>query len=52
MLTVFFNHQGVIHHEYAPEGQTVLTMSTTSLFSVAVSYTHLDVYKRQAYYIN
>jgi hypothetical protein len=23
MLTVFFNHKGVIHHEYAPDGQTV-----------------------------
>jgi hypothetical protein len=23
VLTVFFDHEGVIHHEYAPEGQTV-----------------------------
>jgi hypothetical protein len=23
MLTVFFDHEGVVHHEYAPEGQTV-----------------------------
>jgi hypothetical protein len=23
MLTVFFNHEGIIHHEYAPDGQTV-----------------------------
>jgi hypothetical protein len=23
MLTVFFDHEGVIHHEYTPEGQTV-----------------------------
>ena len=23
MLTVFFNHEGVVHHEYAPPGQTI-----------------------------
>ena len=23
MLTVFFNHEGIIHYEYAPDGQTV-----------------------------
>jgi hypothetical protein len=23
MLTVFFDHEGIIHHEYAPNGQTV-----------------------------
>ena len=23
MLTVFFDHRGVVHHEYAPQGQTV-----------------------------
>ena len=23
MLTAFFDDQGVVHHEYAPEGQTV-----------------------------
>lgn len=23
MLTVFFDHKGVVHHEYAPQGQTI-----------------------------
>jgi hypothetical protein len=23
MLTVFFDHEGIIHHEYAPDGQIV-----------------------------
>jgi len=23
MLTVFFDHEGIIHHEYTPDGQTV-----------------------------
>ena len=23
MLTVFFDHEGVVHHEYAPPGQTI-----------------------------
>jgi hypothetical protein len=23
MLTVFFDHEGIIHHDYAPDGQTV-----------------------------
>jgi hypothetical protein len=23
MLIVFFNHESIIHHEYAPDGQTV-----------------------------
>jgi hypothetical protein len=23
MLTVFFDHEGIIHHEYTPGGQTV-----------------------------
>jgi hypothetical protein len=24
MLTVFFDHEGVVHHDYAPESQTVI----------------------------
>jgi hypothetical protein len=23
MLTVFFDHKGIVHYEYAPEGHTV-----------------------------
>lgn len=33
MLTVFFNHKGIVYHEYAPDGQTV-NKSTTSKFSI------------------
>jgi hypothetical protein len=33
MLTVFFHHEGIIHHEYAPDGQT-LTRCTTSKLSI------------------
>ena len=30
MLTVFFNTRGIVHHEYAPEGQTVTRVLSTS----------------------
>ena len=33
MLRVFFDHEGIVHHEYTPDGQT-LTRCTTSKLSV------------------
>ena len=32
LLTVFFNSSGVLHHEYAPQGQTVTKESTREYF--------------------
>ena len=31
MLTVFFDHEGIVHHEYAPDGQAVNTLRTGHL---------------------
>jgi len=33
-LKVFFSHEGVIHHEYTPDGHTI-SKSTTSKFSAS-----------------
>jgi hypothetical protein len=34
MLTVFVNQRGNVHHEYAPDRQTVIKSTTTSKFSI------------------
>lgn len=40
ILTVVFNHKGLVHHEYAPDGQTDNKEYNVKVLSVSVLLGH------------